>query len=324
MPFASTENLYLPGLQPNGMPVTLVDLPGYWNKQRSEQARGGSGDAYIDEMARCVNDYSGRMHGLVVMDQFSTRTGKVLARTITHNVETDTLINNMLKLIGSTGASSSLGQYLGIDTATAAWQQSGSTISSGAQTAITVAGNTYTAAIVTGNAAASFQAASSNNGTGQNVTTPGVGAVPDPVYGTGIIWSFGTANAETVSGTTGSTTATSIPITSYTVAHTHTAGDWVVASPSTKDGPASAPAGLLLSTSITATYTTTAGVGNRKAQLVFTFAAGSTPGLYTGLWVATFATVGAYAASGCYAHVSTQQQTLNSSTGIQSTYIATL
>lgn len=324
IPTASkTPNLYLPGLLPDGTPRTLVDIPGYWSRHSSDQHRGGPGEIYLDEVASAAKESLNRPWlGLVQLDRISKETGKVIQRTLTHNVECDLLINNMLKLLGSTGASSLLGQYLLIDTITAASQQTGGAINgaSGAQTTIAVASG-GAASLVAGNVSTSFLATASNVGTGQNVTTPG--ANPDVVWGTGIIWSYGTANAEYVSGTTSASTGTAINITSFTVlgGKTHSATEWVVAGPSTKDNPTALPAGGVFSTAIVATYNSGAGIKNRTAQLQFTYNTSTTPGSYTGIWVANAST---WATGVAYAHVVSSPQVVNTSTSLQVTYTAQL
>ena len=326
------QNLYLPGVLPDGTPRTLVDIPGYWGRTRSDQHRGGPGEAYEVDLSRTLREAHGGMSALVMLDRIDHATGKVLSRTLTHNVETDTVINNMLKLFGSSGAITTLGQYVALDTTTAWAVMSGGTINnaSGAQTTIVVAGNTFTGnTLVSGNVAANWAAAASNNGTGQNVTTPGI-AGPDAVYGTGINWSYGTSNAEWVSGVNaGSYTSTSLQIASFTVTagKSHVAGDYVVAYPSTKDGPAAAPGGMFVNaTPATPTYTTTAGIGNRKVQLVSTCSSvgGFPSASYSGIWIVSFSTVGTYVSTGTYAHISSTPQVLNATTSVQVTYTATL
>jgi hypothetical protein len=317
------ESLIVPGLQPNGRPITLVDIPGFSRRASYDQRRGGACDVGLDELAACARASLGMpVVGIVQMDRHDRRTGKLLTRLLSHNVETDQAINNMLKLFGSGGASSTLGQYIALDTATAASVMSGSTINtaSGAQTTIAVVSG-GAASAVAGNASTSFIAAASHDGTAQNVVTPG--ANPDSVYGTGIIWSYGVpANVEYVAGTVSASSATSINITSYTVggSKSHVAGDYIVAGPSTKDGSsATTPAGITYSPAQAATYTTTAGIGNRKAALSYLFPTSTPAASYTGIWIVTAVT---WAANIGYAHVVASPQVINGSTTLTVTYTA--
>jgi|GEM_PF-5534646 len=349
------DNLYLPGLAPDGGPRTLVHIPGYWHNQLSNQHAGGAGDAYEHELGRLLLQHgSGRMAGLARLDEVDARTGRVIKRVITHNVETDAFLNRVLaEFFGSTGDASAaahlnaggtwLGQYLSITPATATAATNGTvTVSSvfGAVTGYPVVSG-GAAALVTGIASSTFKAAATVDGTLQNTGNAATG-VPtltggkypgsDNTFGTGIILGFGTANAEVANGSTTTSLAAQIFLsgsstsqTNYTTLNAHASGDFVVAGPSSKDGPTTAPTGAQISTALVATYTAGAGVGNRKAQLQFTFttAGGFTAGSYTDLWVINVSSTGSWtAANNAYAHVVNAPLTLNSSTNLQATYTA--
>lgn len=329
---ARQRDLFIPGLfqDERGVerPRTLIDIPGFDAACKFDQMRGARGDVYEDELLAHMSKGMGLgPTALVLLDRRDARTGKIISRTITHNVETDYGVNALLKLFGNAGAGT-VAPFIAIDTATATAVMSGASITnaSGAQTTIAVVSG-GAAAAVAGNTSTSFIANASNNGSGQNNSAPG--ANPDPRFGTGIIWTYGVpANTEYVAGTTSASGATSINITSYTVAggKTHAAGDFVVAGPSTADGSnAVAPAGITYSPTQAATYTApqgaTGGIGQRKAQLQYIFPVTTPAASYTGLWIVTSVT---WAAGVGYAHLVTNPQTINGSTTLTATWILTV
>lgn len=295
-----TQNLYLSGLTPDGRPKTLVQIPGYWARQLSDQARGGRGDAFLPDLLGLMRERVGHAE-VVVLDTVDNATGRVLERTITHNIVTDTGATNMLKPFANTAPA--LAPYLALDTASFVAVAS-STIASGTATS-SIPVNSVAYSAVAGNAA-----------TNPDNTTS---AAPnsDPTTGGGLVWSYGTANAETVSG--GSQAAsplTALAIASYTTAKAHNSGDNIVANPQTGDNPSAAPAGVVYSASSPAALSGT-GIGNRQAQYTYTFGTATPAGNYTGLWVVTSTT---WAAGVGLTHLSFPAKNINSSTSLQVVY----
>lgn len=342
---SKNPNLYLPGLTPEGRPRFLLNVPGAWDNMRADQGRGGPGDAYLDELCRTLlHNSPGGMAGLAILDTIDNATGLVLARDISHNVETDNFFNNQaLKIFGSAAYTPTQGQYLAISTATASVAQNGATVATTTYNATTgypvVAGGA--ASLITGIASSTFKAAATVDGLLQNTGNAAAG-VPsitggkypgsDNTFGTGIIIGYGTPNAEVANGSTTTSTATAIFLsgsstsqTNYALVNAHANGDFVVAGPSCKDGPTAAPTGAQISTAIAGSATAGSGVGNRKMQLQFTFttSGGFTAASYTDLWVITVSTTGAWtAATVPFAHTVNAPQVLNSSQSIQATYLA--
>lgn len=321
-----TPNLYLPGTLPDGTPRTLVELPGFWSKQASDQRRGGSGDAYLPELMDAVSDAVG-LHGIVRIDSIDVSNPAkpyIKRRILTHNVVTDNGAQALLK--GLFVANQTIAQYLVLNT-TAATSQITSAITAGATTVTSVSvasgGN---AAAVTGNKAASY--ISNTTSTPSNGSN---GGAADPTTGGGIVLSYGTPNADYVSGSATQSSATAIAIASATIFHAHAVNDWCVANPQTGDGPTSLPSSAIIynSTASTNAATGTAspatvsgtGIGNRQAQFAVTYGTSSTAGSYSELWLATQSTIAALTAAADYvAHLSFSPSVLNSSTQISVTY----
>lgn len=165
------DNLYLPGLAPDGGPRTLVNVPGFWGGQSADQARGGPGDFYLPEVQRANMDRAG-VSALVQIDQIDVRSGKVVRRILTHNVLTDIGAQNLLKALYT--ANQSLGQYFILDT-NAATAQVNATLTANATattTAITVVSGGNPGA-VTGNKASNFKNNATANISGIPITLIG-------------------------------------------------------------------------------------------------------------------------------------------------------
>lgn len=178
-------NLYLSGLAPDGMPRTLVQVPGFWDHMHSDQARGGRGDFYLPEVERHMRS-RGAVSALVQLDQVdvSGARPRVVRRIFTHNVLTDNGAQALLK--GLFNSNQTIGQYMVLDTNAAVAQLNASITANATATtsALTVlSGGNPTA--VSGNKASAFK----NNATqyisgipalfsGGNPTTPGYAVFP--------------------------------------------------------------------------------------------------------------------------------------------------
>ena len=54
---SKAANLYIAGLRYDGQPITLVGAGlGFWEQQRTEQDRGGPGDAYLPDLLPSMRD----------------------------------------------------------------------------------------------------------------------------------------------------------------------------------------------------------------------------------------------------------------------------
>lgn len=320
-----TPNLYLPGLRPDGTPRTLIELPGYWKNVGSQQARGGRGDAYLPELLSHLLDQAG-VAALVQLDQIDTATGRVLARTLTHNVVTDAGAQTMLKGFGSGGAGS-LGQYMVLDIGSAASQVNSAITANASLTAggitVVAGGNAGT---VAGNKAAAFNGNTTNT---PCTGTAGIAGAADTVTGGGVVLGYGLGTADYVSASA-TMTATNIGVAAGQVKNAHALNEWVIALPQVTDGLTNTFVSAVMynSGSSTAGATGTAlaaapsgtGIGLRQAQFIATFTTTSTAGGYTGLWIVTAATLAATTAAGCYTHLSFNPQTINGTTSLQVTY----
>ena len=333
LPYRDTiKNMYIPGLNEDGQPRTLVANDfGYWAQQASDQRRGGPGDLYLPEVFRALANAfrraitptshpMGHKDGLglataIILDQERFRpdgSTYVHQRTFAVNIVTDTgaqaLLSNSYNAPVGTAA-----KYIVLHTDNATAVQTGGTISSGAQTSITVVSGGNKGA-VTGNKAGSYIS---------NTTNSAPSA--DSVTGGGIDWSYGTSNSEIVSGSGTQSSAGAVAITSYTVAKTHSNGDYVVSRPQTGDAPSSAPAGAIMynSSASTSGATGTAapatvsgtGIGNRQAAWTSIVVANtsSTAGTYTGLCIVNITTIASWAASEFYNSLSFPGQVVNNS-----------
>lgn len=327
------RNLYLPGLAPDGSPRTLVALDGFWQGQNSDQRRGGPGDAYLPELHDWLSDRLG-LSAVVILDQVRVRDDSghklrkpiVEKRILAHNVLTDLGAQAMLK--GIYNANQTIGQYMVLDTNAATAQISTALTANTAYSSVSVASGGNPSA-VTGNKAAQFK----NNTTSANTTGTSAGSA-DPTTGGGVVLSYGTPNADYVSGESGSaSTATSIAFAaSYTVDHAHAINDWVVANPQTGDGPTSLPGTAIMYNSTAATNGATGtaspatvsgtGIGNRQALWnALIFSTSSTAGSYNNLWIVNQSTIAALTAAADYLnHLSFSPLTLNSSTQVSATY----
>lgn len=318
------ENLYLRGLTRDGRPRMHVNFPDYWQNHRSEQAKGGPGEFYLEEAVKAARKATGAgAIGVVRVDTINSITGKLEERFIGHNIITDVGAQALLQVLSNTLPTKAPYLVLAQDVA-AAQLSVATTLVATTSLSVTstsgplgVGGNP---AFQTANAATTFQSNASNNGSKQNnnnvgVVTATVGT--DTTYGTGIIISFGTANAEGVQGTTAAQAAGTINITSYTITKTHSINDWVFASPSATDNPTTNPSGAQFSTAITASPTGS-GIGSRQIQLIYTFAAGTTPaGAYSSVYIANAV---AFAAGVGYAHAPITPANISSTNGAQITY----
>lgn len=332
--YAPQKNLFIGGVYSDERgverPRTLIDIPGFDQACKFDQRNGRMGDVFQEEILAHMHKGMGLgPTALVLLDRHDVSGGRkrLISRTITHNVETDYGVNQLLKLFGNVGAGV-VAPFIALDTITASAVMSGASITnaSGAQTTIAVVsgGN---ASAVSGNVSTSYLANASNNGSGQNHSAPG--ASPDPRYGTGIIWTYGVpANTEYVAGTTSASGATSINITSYTVAggKTHAAGDFVVAGPSTADGSnATPPTGITYSPSQAGIYVApqgaSGGIGHRSASLQYVFPTSTPSAAYTGLWIVSSVT---WAAGVGYAHLVSNPQVINGSTTLTATWVITV
>jgi len=157
--------------------------------------------------------------------------------------------------------------------------------------------------------------------------TTGVTAIPVISNGTAftngmsITLGFGTANAETLTVGSGST-STSIVCGATT--KTHNANDWVVQNPLTSDNPSSVSngydSGALASGAFTYSGT---GAGNRQVQVIYDFPANSSaPGAgYVDMYTSSAAII---AAGTTGSHLTHSPLLVNGSTGVNATYTISL
>jgi hypothetical protein len=155
------------------------------------------------------------------------------------------------------------------------------------------------------------------------MSTTGVTSIPvisggaSFTNGMSITLGYGTANAETLTVGSGST-STSIVCSATT--KTHSANDWVVQNPLTSDNPSSVTSGYDSGALASGAFTYSGvGAGNRQVQVIYDFPANaSAPGSgYTDLWIASAATI---ASNTTAAHLTRSPLLVNGTTGANVTY----